>query len=187
MFSMFPSEIDISQDVILRKMVSYLRQEGRDQELIVKLAKGYCDGFSTVACYAQWLQSQPQKKDSETGEWIARDDWTWFFATLQMLATWDENSSLLPKNKQDIERLLALLEYFQHIFKYLPIVPGELQDSLQDTQGRHLTKEYLLAGLFIEDDLKTILQQICPESRLLLISSHNHCVSLLRHDGVYYF
>src|SRR3990167_6513748 len=185
MFSMFPSEIDISQYVILRKMIAYLQQEGRDQKLIDKLSKGYCNGFATVACYAQWLQSQPQKKDSKTGEWIARDDWTWFFATLQMLATWDENSSLLPENKQDIERLLALLEYFQYIFDYLPIAQGELQDSLQDTQGRHLTKEYSLAGLFTEDDLKNTLQQICPEGRLLLINSHNHCVSLLRYGGAY--
>ena len=56
------SQTDISQDVILPKLATYLRARGRDADFIRKLdLAGYCCGFATLAAYGQWLEWQPKK------------------------------------------------------------------------------------------------------------------------------
>ena len=180
-------QTDISQDVILSKLVTYLRARGRDADLINKLPTGYCSGFATLAAYGQWLEWQPKRIDEKTHQPIPRDDWTWFQSTLRLLARWDGRSKLSKLDKQDIERLLSLVEYFQNIHDYLPIAQGDWHESLTDTQKRQLTKEYSVAGLFTAENLLAVLPALVHEDRMILIGSHNHAVSLLKHEGHYYF
>src|SRR3990167_4259403 len=181
--------LNVSQDVILSSLVTYLRaQGGRDPDFIRKLdSAGYCCGFATLAAYGQWLEWQPKRIDEKTHQPIPRDDWTWFHSVLTMLARWDGQSELPSLAQQDIERLLSLVEYFQNIRDYLPIGQGDWHESLIDTQERQPTKEYSVAGLFTAKNLLAVLPDIVQEDRMILICSHNHDVSLLKHEGQYYF
>src|SRR3990167_10804353 len=180
--------LNVSQDVILSSLGTYLRaQGGRDPDFIRKLASaGYCCGFATLAAYGQWLEWQPKRIDEKTHQPIPRDDWTWFHSVLTMLARWDGESKLSDLAQQDIERLLSLVEYFQNIRDYLPIGQGDWHESLIDTQGRQPTKEYSVAGLFTAENLLAVLPDLLQEDRMILISSDSHDVSLLKHAGKYY-
>src|SRR3990167_1150348 len=180
--------LNISQDVILSSLVTYLRaQGGRDPDFINKLPTGYCCGFATLAAYGQWLEWQPKRIDETTHQPIPRDDWTWFQSVLTILARWDGQSKLSKLDKQDIERLLSLVEYFQHIDDYLPIGQGDWHEGLIDTRNRQPTKEYSVAGLFTAENLLAVLPDLVHEDHMILITSHNHAVSLLKHEGHYYF
>ena len=106
---------------------------------------------------------------------------------MRLLARWDGRSELSDLDQQEIEHLLSLVEYFQHIHEYLPIAQGDWHESLTDTQKRQPTKEYSVAGLFTAKNLLAVLPDIVQEDRMILICSHNHDVSLLKHEGQYYF
>ena len=100
-----------------------------------------------------------------------------------------KNLRKLIDDNEQIERFISYIEYFQHIYQYLPISQGSLEKSLVDSIGRTLKKEYSIAALFTLDQLKLLLktENIIQADKLISIYSHNHATALFKHNGVYYY
>jgi ankyrin repeat protein len=189
---------NISQNAILKKFVRFLELKKNQadydpkivDDLINKLGEGYCSGLASVAAYSLWLEQQPKRIDEVTGKPIPRDDYSWLEKTLNASAEWDGQSLPREEIANNIERLLSLIEYFQNIYSYLPIGHGDLDKSMELTSRnspnafQKPNKEYSLAGLLTVEDLEKIILQILPEDRMILISSHNHDISLFKHDDM---
>ncbi len=191
---------DNSQIVVNSMITKYLIKQKRDLAFIEKFQKGYCQGFSCVGLYALWLSTQ-----EETREDKSRDDWHWFIQTLHQLHSWHKNQKeeVMP----EIDRLIALIEYFQNIDKYLSIAQGDLKHSLIDTMARVPNREYSLAGLFTQKDLfkqiyvpvvasdkkhtkqknrkSYLLQELIKENRLVLITGAAHEMGVMCIHNMY--
>ena len=171
------------ENIIYSKINAYLRNQNRDESFIQNFNEGYCSGLSSLWLYVKWLQTQSQSDDKE------RDDYGWFIKVVNILTKWDEKADLSAANKNEVNRFVAHIEFFQNIDNYLSIGQGELQKSLEDTKKRELKKEYSIAALFTLEQLKKLLkiETIIQDKKLILINSHNHDVALFKYEGNYSF
>lgn len=187
-------KIDISQAKIRTKFHSYLVKQNRPAEvttLFVK-GKGYCHGFATLAIYTQYIESLKQNRPH-----APRDDWKWLKKILRRLAIWNEDlNSLTEHEKQEVDRVIGYIAFFQNIKKYLHPAQGDLHNYLEDTANRKIKLEYTFAGLFtLNDFLKplkikktlgtpTLLDILTQhDKRLILISCGNHTLSLFTSEN----
>lgn len=188
--------IDLSQKHIRRKIRVYLAKSGRDEDVveIFNPGNGYCNGFVSVALYAQYLESLGVTFTPES----IQDDWLWFDNTSKSISTWNEDiNTLTPQLIKDIDRFIWQINGFQNIAKYLPFGQGNLHCYLQDTVGRQLKLEYTFAGLFTVRDLlkplkfseeysslgNTLIEILLHhERRLVLVSCGNHSLGLFRYN-----
>lgn len=172
---------DVRQRNILNKLIQFLKKypDGRDskrhEQLIKLMEKGYCSGFTTLWLYANWVSTQP-----ETGK--ERDDATWFNELTKEIVKWDGTSDLSPSKQYEYERFINLVDYFQNISSVLPIAQGDLDKSLVDSKGRQPGVQYVLGGLFTEEEAATALQKMLDNKmfsdKFTLFSSHNHATGL---------
>ncbi|VVC76461.1 hypothetical protein AQUSIP_17740 [Aquicella siphonis] len=192
-----PNIANLSQKHIRKQIHAYLTAQKRDPAVIAWFTKGkgFCHGLAILAAYAQYLESQT----AEAASLPPRDDWAWFENTMTTLAGWDGNlASLSDEARFEIERLISLMEYFQHINRYSRYTQGRLHRFLEDTSMRKIQLEYTLGGLFTAEDftkkinlhmrrhlIETTLMDTLTrhEQRLILISCGNHSLSLFRNGG----
>ena len=175
------------QDTIRNKLILYMLQKHGDPQFIEKFKKGYCSGISSLWLYTKWLQTQP-KDPTNPNE--PRDDYDWFKHTIETIVNWDGLTAIDPKSNLglDFERFISYIEYFQNINEYRPISQGSLHESLLDTKGRQLHKEYSITSLLTLEQLMQLLREdIIREGKLILISSHNHATAIFKKDGVYFY
>lgn len=192
--------INLSQNLIRKKIISFLTLQQRSVDLIKEFQQGYCNGLAVLAIYGSYLQYADECQTSTK----PKDDLNWLMSTLRILSEWNEVlSSLSAEQVAHIERFIALIEYFQHVSHYLNAGQGELQDSITDTRQRSAIKEYSIGGLFTAaESIKEItielngakyttslLQEITKyEQRLILISSTRHTLGLFRKgDRIFFF
>lgn len=177
---------NFNQGVILQNLSKYLRKEGRDENLIKKFEQGYCSGISSVWLYSKWLETQPKDQTSPNKP---RDDYEWFRATSKLVADWDRKKALTKEEAADFERFISYIEYFQNIEAYQTTAQGNLDESLEDTKKRGLTREYSIASLFTLKQLKKLLRrdELIQNGKSILISSHNHDTALFRQGNAYYY
>lgn len=174
----------VNQSFILKKIQTYLHSNERDENFIKQFEIGYCSGIASLWLYAKWLQTQAKATQAQ------RDDYDWFKSTVRLITNWDGIRELSPEENANFERFISQIEYFQYVHTYLPVVSqGDLNESLQDTNGRRLNSEYSIASFFTLNQLKELLKtkNIIQEGKLILISSHNHDTALFKQDGLYYY
>lgn len=191
---------DYSQIVIKQIIAKYLTKQNREPTFIAKFEKGYCQGFICVGLYALWLSTQEELRGN-----TVRDDWDWLTQAMHQLHLWSKNPQ--KESVDDIERLIALIEYFQNIDQYISVAQGDIAHSLVDTMARSPIREYSIAGLFTHKDLckqiyvprhdieekhiksKTrkshLLEEIVKKNRLVLISGAAHEMGVILINNMY--
>jgi hypothetical protein len=175
----------LAQDHIKAKLITYLRREkGRDPALLETLTYGHCSGFACLWLYTKYISTLPRQYNI-FGTPILRDDNHWFSKTLSLLSDWDTRRPLTFSEKSDIERLLTQVHYFQDSHRF-GIAQGALEQTLSDTRNRKCKREYSLAAQFTLNELAKTLSTIIYEDRLILISSHNHDIGLIKINAIYH-
>jgi hypothetical protein len=187
--------INISQKKLKPKIYAYLVQQNRDLSLAQKFSEKsdefFCHGLSVLVGYGQYLEHSLKILANCKTE---QDNWTWLNNTLQLIASWDENlTSLSEKNKFDIDRLIALVNFIQNISSYLPLGQGNLHHYLEDNAQRKLKLEYTFAGLFTANNFTealvlknqkksiTLLDTLTQyQQRIILMSCGKHSAVLFR-------
>jgi len=193
--SIKPGDIDISQRIIRPKIRAYLTAMNSPPEMIAAFKRGYCSGLSTLAIYGLYLESLDQSGAVSD----LCDNWVWLKKILKKLSRWDENiNTLRKKDRANIERLIAHLEFIQHISTYLAVGQGDIHHILEDTQNRKPLLEYTLAGLFSADDFtkainidmngaiittSLIEQLLRHDRRMILISCGKHTLGLFKNGA----
>src|SRR3990172_5501085 len=176
----------IDQDRLRDRIQNYLRSKARDYFLIEKFNRGYCSGISSLWLYSKWLQTQPNPEHKP------RDDYDWFKNTVNLICGWDGKRSLTKEESEEFERFISYIEYFQNITDHATSraqSQGEIAESLQDTKGRVLKKEYSIGSLFTLEQLKNLLatKGIIQEGKLILISANGHATALFREKDKYFY
>lgn len=193
----FHSDINIDQKLMITKVAEYLRALGRDPNFIdgffeeirdladpdrppEKVVLGYCSGLSALAGACLSRTFNPPEHAGPV------DDWAWFISTMQKISQWQPQEPI--QEDSDIERLLASVVMFQNIGEYLaPIVArGDLSTNYNLIGERVFTKEYSLAVYATDDELAKIFPDIIKEDRVVIISSDQHEILLMKHAGLYY-
>lgn len=131
------SQFSIMND--LSEFVERNLEESDDREHLKKLVKDadYSQGLGFLVLNALWLQGQPVRQ-TQNGQKIPRDDWSWFQQTIRNLHLWaqqfgdqeevkDESEeqqliNLSEADKTNILRLLNHMEFFQNTSDYLKYV-----------------------------------------------------------------
>lgn len=177
---------NISQTQTRPKIRCYLTLQNRSPYTIHQFKKGYCHGFTVLGVYAAYLESLPEDTD------IAEDNWTWVKNTLEKMVAWEGKTldDLSQQDKADFDRLISLIEFFQHIYHYLDFGQGHIADYFEDTFGRKLKQEAGFAGLVTARQLReTLLNEMLKyDKRLILLSSKKHALGLFRngkHIGLF--
>lgn len=176
---------DLSQSHTLGKLAVFLENEHREEEFVGKIREGgYCAGFTALYLYALWLQGQPVTDVTKP-----RDDLDWLVKTLTLLSNWDEKREFNEAEKNQIDRLTSHLEHFQNINDYQDIPQGELHLALEDTRykDRRLQREFMLASCFDLAETGSVLKSIVQDERMVLISSHDHDVGVLKRGSQLYY
>jgi hypothetical protein len=189
-------DVDISQKRIRPKIRAYLSAINAAPEFIAVFKKGYCSGMAALAIYGLYLESLDETASSPGSQ---RDDWHWLKKTLKKLSRWDENlASLKPKDRANIERLIAHLEFLQHVSGYMSVSQGDIHKFMEDTLGKKPNLEYTLAGLFSADDFtkeisvmingwpiktKLVAQLLKYDRRMILISCGKHTLGLFKNGN----
>lgn len=196
---------NFSQNHIKKKICQYLKAKKRSDRLIKRFLKGYCHGLAVLAAYGQYLNIQTDLTQP-------CDNWDWMESTLTSLSNWDGQLAHLTTDEQsEIDRLIALVEFYQHVSKYLPAYSqGKLEDYFKDTKDRQMILEYTFAGLLTAADFtqpintqngNTSLINVLlkHDHRMIMISSGRHTISLFKNghqvtlydsnhkDGLQYF
>ena len=176
----------IDQNRLRDRIQNYLRSKVRDYSLIKEFNEGYCSGISSLWLYSKWLQTQPNPEHKP------RDDYDWFKNTVNLICGWDGKRSLTKEESEEFERFISYIEYFQHITDHATSraqSQGEIAESLQDTKGRVLKKEYSIGSLFTLEQLKNLLatKGIIQEGKLILISANGHATALFREKDKYFY
>jgi ankyrin repeat protein len=175
----------VAQDHIKAKLITYLHQEkGRDPALLTALTRGHCSGFTCLWLYTKYISTLPRHYNI-FGTPILRDDNEWFWKTLRLLSDWNTQRPLTFSEKSDIERLLTQVSHFQDSRQF-GIAQGTLEETLCDTSDRKCEREYSLAAQFTLNEAAKTLAEIIYEDRLVLISSHNHDIGLMKTNGIYH-
>src|SRR3990170_7108252 len=176
----------IDQDRLRDRIQNYLRSKTRDDFIIEKFNRGYCSGISSLWLYSTWLQTQPNPEHKP------RDDYDWFKNTVNLICGWDGKRSLTKEESEEFERFISHIEYFQHITDHATSaaqVHGEIAESLQDTKGRVLKKEYSIGSLFTLEQLENLLatKGIIQDGKLILITANGHATALFRKKDKYFY
>src|SRR3990170_2843687 len=176
----------IDQNRLRDRIRNYLRSKVRDYSLIEKFNEGYCSGISSLWLYSKWLQTQPNSEHKP------RDDYDWFKNTVNLICGWDGKRSLTKEESEEFERFISHIEYFQHITDHATSaaqVHGEIAESLQDTKGRVLKKEYSIGSLFTLEQLENLLatKGIIQDGKLILITANGHATALFRKKDKYFY
>src|SRR5579885_642937 len=186
-------QLDISQKNIRTKIHSYLSKSNRDPKIINAFTKGngYCNGLASLAVYAQYLECCHQNNRLR----IPQDNWRWVKSTLKKIAAWNEDlGSLSAQDRDDFDRLISLVKYFQDIADYMPFSQGNLHKFLEDTAHRHLSLEFTFGGLLTAADFSrplqlqgdpsgktTLFRELLKyQHRLILVSCGRHSLGLFR-------
>ncbi len=155
-----------------------------DEKYISKLEdeifQGQCMGITILSLYAIWLEHQPIATQEKTSK-ENRDDWTWLYGLFQKIANRglidSEDEAEVIAEKEDIERFVSLLVFYQDVSKLLPISQYEFQTYLDqanstakqavllDTKNRSLNKEYTLAIVTTKNDLQKKSNDSSQESK----------------------
>lgn len=183
-----PATTNLAQTKIKKQIRLYLKKLKRSPDMIEAFRDGYCHGLAVLAAYSQFVSSQPNHQSPS-------DDWDWFEGVLSKLSRWNGRlSHLSADTRSDIDRLIGLIEFFQHVSRYLPHGQGSLDAYLIDTTGRTLTQEYTFAALLKDSDFHQPLQLesrktdlihelLSQQQRLIMISCGRHTLSLFRHHN----
>lgn len=175
---MTQARIKIKQKETKPKIRRFLELEKRDPKLIRKFRKGFCHGFLILGLYGAYLESLGQEENEE------RDDWPWIQHTLENMVVWNGKTlKKIEKNKKaDFDRLISLIESFQHIYHYLPVGQGHIADYFEDTLGRKMAYEFGFAGLITCEKMASDLfeQAFKYDRRLILLSSKKHALGLFK-------
>jgi hypothetical protein len=172
--------------VVNHATVKLLKLEIADIKNIISLLKeGHCSGFSSLWLYCSHIDTVPRRFDNK-GNFIPRDDLSWFKDTLTLISNWNRVRQLTSEEKNDFFRFISLLRFFQAPEDFR-IPQGKLSETLQDTRGRKFKKEYSIAADFTKEETKNLLSQIIYEKRLILISSHDHDMGIIKCCGIYRF
>ena len=183
--------MNISQEKILNKIALYLSEEKRSCDLIYQFKhRGYCHGLGVLTAYGLYLKSQTKQTCA-----TEQDDWRWLKSTLIAVAAFRPTDQLSSGAKANFDRLIALLEYFQHISTYQTVSQGNLHHYLETTTNELIQLEYKFAGIFKASDFHQTLQVTIKERpchttlfdiltrysyRLILISGGKHTLSLFK-------
>lgn len=170
--------IKIKQQLTKPKIQRFLELEKRDPQFIRKFNKGFCHGFLILGLYGAYLESLGMEENVE------KDDWPWMQRTLEKMVLWKGKSlKKIEKNERaDFDRLISLIEGFQHIYHYLPVGQGHLADYFEDTLGRKMEYEFGFAGLTTCEKLVSVLfeEAFKYDRRLILLSSKKHGLGLFK-------
>ena len=185
-------QFDISQRAIRRHIGVYLTAQAADVTAINQFKRGLCCGYIILGLIAYYLEKRAKT--------LNQDNWTWLMQTLHVLGSDPLHWSNLPKQLLlDVERLISLLEMFQHISFYLPrVAQGNLPAFFESTSGLTAQLEFRISGLFtLAHFLKPVSfvnqgrsRQTCLlaeilkyEYRLIVISKGGHTFGMIR-DGL---
>lgn len=164
----------VNQKIILRQYIKFLRKENRPKEFIKNIDDGHCNGFTLVWLFARWIESQQITSGN------LQDNIEFFFTTLNLLASWDGISDFSNEAKNNIDRLMGLIFYYQNTIELLGIVETEFHESFFDSQNRKLNLEYTIAGAFNQLSLEYLLKKIIKDNKLVLFISHDHSSGFLK-------
>jgi ankyrin repeat protein len=198
---MSSSEINISQEIILTKLIKYFKllQDQRKVGFVSQLQRleGHCSAFTSLALLGKDLDDQPHHLD-EHGRPQPREDWQWLEQTYKKISLWNEElNAFSPEDKADIERLYSHLEYFQNPVKYQPIAQGDLHLLTHYDDTKKIELKYSLAGLFTANDFTkpirinerntTMFDELFKEGTDIMLGSYNHAMGLRIRNGHYHF
>ncbi|MBV9576403.1 MAG: ankyrin repeat domain-containing protein [Gammaproteobacteria bacterium] len=201
-------EADISQQVILGKIIRYLTLYHRPPALIKVFNSGHCTGYTALALYSLFLLLHEPKSYNEFSQPVPRDDWLSIKNDLTRISTWDESAQSLKGNKRykkklrrSFERIIALIRSLQRP-DFLPnATQMKIFDNLQDTRHRIFIQEYSFGALLTANDYTkpiniksanqlittTLLECLVKENRLVFIPSFNHTIGVIKHKNFYFF
>ncbi|MBU0744653.1 MAG: ankyrin repeat domain-containing protein [Gammaproteobacteria bacterium] len=187
---MLPSRKKIKQEsqlAILEGIQLYLQHftNDRDQEYLLSLkdSLGYCAGIATLWAYSKWLTTMPNRPN------MSRDDYSWFLRTVDLIVDLNKVNVLAANDRQDIERFIELIEFFQNPQKVLPVNQVALSDLISDTANGIPKQEYSIAAIFDSAQLTKLLntKNLIQEHKLIIILSHNHATALFKEKSKYYY
>lgn len=129
-----------------------------------------CFGFSSIWLYSKWLQFlHPEKIDAYDSDWFKR-------TLTDILGPWS--------NCDNIKKFSSLVVKFQDSWEGT----FEKEFNQLDTGEKKIQKEYSIASLLTQAQLKQLLKEdIIHNHKLIFIHSHNHTTALFKDGKNYYY
>lgn len=184
------------QNNLINKIIKYLELElkaapaleveGR-RKIIEEFrnARGYCAGLNILWSYSRLIA------DEKTDKSKAVDDINFFQRVLENLTTWDEKTPFDSAEKDEIERFISHVIFFQSPRSFVSsLAQNNFLENAEDTKGRKFnptTPERTV--LCSKEMLSRILEASLAQKRVVNFACNEHVASVYKSaaDGKIYF
>lgn len=185
-------QINLNQIHLREQMITYLKQQGRDTELIdqLKQSKGLCFGLTQLILFhAQQFNSTTERNSLAWASELLNK----ITKPLDLIAAWNPNRPINKTTQDAFEYVLSTVLYMHDARKHRTNSPYREADNLTwlNDKGDVYQREYTLTGAFCAEDLirkldipgtntKSILEILTQENKMVFIAANNHATGLIR-------
>ncbi len=160
-------------------------------EYLKKNIGGVCNGLAVLWMYGKWLEDDSFFSNSA----VKKDDIIFFNKVWRELALWDGVSRFTTLQKNDIERFIANMIFYQHFYRSMfendaGVLQEDLSQFLEDTKRGAPHKVFVGTVVGDREILVSRLKLLIKPKTMILVSSNRHAMAMYQNSqtaSIYFY
>ncbi len=162
-------------------------------EYLKKNVGGVCNGLAVLWSYGKWLEEDSFSSNSA----VKKDDIVFFNKVMRYLALWDGVSQFTNLQKNDIERFIANIIFYQHFYRSMfekdkngnasykdkSVSQKDLPYFLEDTKKGAPHKVFVGTVVGDREILVSRLKLLIKPKTIILVASDDHAMAIYQNLG----